>query len=84
MLRLILALFAALMLGGCALTDKLLTNRVGVTLAMDECRIDSRWLAFGISTPVADADCEALLAALRLRALQQAIEQQQRAAGSRM
>lgn len=82
-MHLILALFVAAALSGCALTDKPLTNRVAVTLAGDECRVDSRWMAFGISTPVNDKDCEAILAALRLRALQQAIEQQQRAAGSR-
>lgn len=83
-MRLILALIAATALSGCALTDKLLTNRVAVTLAGDECRVDSRWAVFGISTPVAAEDCDAILAALRLRALQQAIEQQQRAAGSRL
>ena len=83
-MRLILALILAAALSGCALSDKLLTNRVAVTLAGDECRVDSRWMTFGISTPVNDKDCEAILAALRLRALQQSIEQQQRAAGSRL
>lgn len=83
-MRLFITLCLALLLGGCALTDKLLTNRVVVTIALDECRLDSQWTRPGITTPINEKDCEALLAALRLRALQQAIEQQQRAAGSRL
>ena len=83
-MRLILALFAALMLGGCALTDKLLTNRVDVTLAMDECRLDSRWGGPGLTSAIDPRDCEVLLAALRLRIYLQMLEQQQRAAGSRL
>jgi len=82
-MRLIFALIAATALSGCALTDKLLTNRIAVTLAGDECRVDSRWLGPGISTAIDPRDCEAILMAARLRALQQAIEQQ-RAAGQRL
>ena len=69
----------AALLPGCALTDKLLTNRVDVTLAMDECRVDSRWLGPGISTAIDPRDCEVILAAVRMRALQQAIEAQRKA-----
>lgn len=83
-MRLILALIAAAALSGCALTDKLLTNRVAVTLAGDECRVDSRWFGPGISTPIDQRDCEAILAAARLRIYLQMLEQQQRAAGSRL
>jgi hypothetical protein len=75
------ALLAVTMLSGCALTDRLLTNRIDVTLAMDECRVDSRWLGPGISTAIDPRDCEVILAAVRMRMLQQAIEQQ-RWAGS--
>lgn len=81
-MRLTLAIVAASTLGGCAMTDKLLTNRIAVTLSMDECRVDSRWFGPGISTAIAAADCEVILAAARLRALGQAIELQ-RATGAR-
>lgn len=60
-MRTILIAFLALAMSGCALTDKLLTNRVTTTLARDECRVDSRWAIFGISTPIADEDCTAIL-----------------------
>lgn len=80
-MRLFLALFAAAALSGCALTDKLLTNRIAITLAGDECRVDSRWLGPGISTAIDAKDCESILAAARLRIYLQ-MHQQQRAAGS--
>ena len=79
-MRLFLALFAATALSGCALTDKLLTNRIAVTLAGDECRVDSRWIGPGISTAIDAKDCESILAAARLRIYLQI--QQQRSAGS--
>jgi hypothetical protein len=60
-MRTILIAFLALAMSGCALTDKLLTNRVTTTLARDECRVDSRWAIFGISTPIADEDCTAIM-----------------------
>jgi len=82
-MRLILALIAATILSGCALTDKL-TNRVEVTLALDECRVDSRWLGPGITSAIDQRDCDSILAALRLRIYLQVLEQQQRAAGSRL
>ena len=80
-MNLIICLSAAAVLSGCALTDKLLTNRIEVTLAMDECRVDSRWLGPGISTAIDARDCEVILAAARLRSLQQAIELQRSAGG---
>jgi hypothetical protein len=83
-LILILALIAAAALSGCALTDKLLTNRIDVTLAMDECRVDSRWAGPGISTAIDPRDCETLLAALRLRIYLQMLEQQQGSSGSKL
>lgn len=82
-MRLILALILAAALRGRALTDKL-TNRVEVTLALDECRVDSRWLGPGITSAIDQRDCDAILAALRLRIYMQILEQQQRAAGSRL
>lgn len=71
-MRLLAALAAILLLPGCITMPKgLLTNRVGVTLAKDECRVDSRWLAFGISTPVDEQDCKVIREAL-LKRLQEA------------
>ncbi len=70
-MRIIFIAFMSLALSGCALTDKLLTNRITTTLAQDECRVDSRWAVFGISTPISAADCEAILAAQQARVRQQ-------------
>lgn len=70
-------LLVAAALSGCAVTDKLLTNRVDVTLALDECRVDSRWLGPGISTAVDQRDCEVILNAVRLRAMEQVMQRQQ-------
>lgn len=77
-MRTIIALALAALLSGCALTDKLLTNRIDVTLGMDECRVDSRWLGPGISTAIDPRDCEVILAAARLKLVQQAIEAQRK------
>ncbi len=74
----LLALPFALLLSGCANLQNLLSNRVTVPLALDECRVDSRWAGFGISTEIDPRDCEVILEAMRLRALQQAVD---RAAG---
>lgn len=60
-MRTILIALLALPLCGCALTDNLLTNRITTTLAQDECRVDSRWAIFGISTPISEDDCTAII-----------------------
>lgn len=78
--RALLVLAAGALLSGCALTDRLLTNRVAVTLSMDECRVDSRWFGPGISTAVDERDCEVILQAARLRAMQQLMDAQRQAA----
>jgi hypothetical protein len=50
----------------------MLANRIGVTLAQDECRVDSRWAVFGFSTPIDDRDCQVIREALLWRMLQTA------------
>lgn len=75
MTRVLIACFALLALGGCAF-DGQLTNRISVTLAMDECRIDSRWTMPGISVPIDEKDCEAIRQALRLRLWQDVMQAQ--------
>lgn len=74
--RSLLVLSVSALLSGCALTDRLLTNRVGVTLSMDECRVDSRWFGPGFSIAVDERDCEVILQAARLRAMQQLMNDQ--------
>lgn len=61
---------AALLAGCSGLPKGMLANRVGVSLAQDECRVDSRWAVFGFSTPIDDRDCQVIREALLWRMLQ--------------
>lgn len=78
MIRLLIACLASALLTGCmSFNGQVLANRVAVPLAMDECRVDSRWGPFGISTDLDKRDCEVIREALRLKALQDLIRSQQ-------
>lgn len=52
------SLFLVFLLTGCAGTTKYLETRVTCTVAKDEARADSKWIFFGISSPIADADAK--------------------------
>lgn len=70
-MRALAALVLAALLTGCAAPKGLLANRIDVTLALDECRVDSRWTMFGLSTPIDDRDCQILIEAMIRRMLQE-------------
>ncbi|GAB1388973.1 MAG: hypothetical protein AMXMBFR78_34020 [Rubrivivax sp.] len=65
----------ALALGGCAALPRgALTNRITVTMALDECQVASRWGVFSIGSDIDARDCVALTDTLRLRVLLEARE----------
>lgn len=66
-LKLYVMLAAAAALSGCATLEAGLTNRATASAAMDECRVDSRWGGFGISTKLDTRDCAVLLEGMLVR-----------------
>lgn len=70
----------ALLLGGCSSTQGLLTNRVTMTTAMDECQVASRWGGFSIGADIDKRDCEAIRQGMLLRILM--LMQQKQQSGS--
>ena len=65
----ILILVAGLLMSGCATLDGLLTTRVTVSTALDECQVSSRWGALSIGSDIDKRDCEAIRQGLLLRIL---------------
>lgn len=54
-------------LQGCITLPKgMLTNRVTVTLALDECQSSSRWAGLSLASDVDERDCTAILRAIKL------------------
>lgn len=69
-MRMIAILLISVPLAGCVTLPKgMLANRISTTLGQDECRVDSRWGLFGVSTPIDERDCQAIIEAQRLRLL---------------
>lgn len=78
MIRLLIASLAAVLLSGCAaFGGTKFANRIAVTLATDECRADLRAGDYGFSTDIDKRDCEVIREAMRLRALQDYMREQQ-------
>lgn len=72
-LSIVLALLLAPLLGGCLESfNGLMTNRVMLSVAQDECTTNSRWGLVDIGAKVDQRDCDAILQALKLRAAMEA------------
>lgn len=66
-LKLYVMLAVSAVLSGCATLEAGLTNRATASAAMYECRVDSRWGGFGISTKLDNKDCQVLLEGMLAR-----------------
>jgi len=56
MKKILIAMFLAISLSGCASFTEKFETRITCTVAKDEARADSKWGLFGISTKVSEAD----------------------------
>jgi len=56
MKKILIAMFLAISLSGCASFTEKFETRITCTLAKDEARADSKWGLFGLSSKIADAD----------------------------